>query len=346
MNEYTAINTKVRAMKKNLITHDESGAETLRSFRSLNELFTFLQNREGYKRALQNVSPDTLSPTEFVERVYQGVTNVFLKLYRFANLNQRKVLELYGMRYEERFIKHVLLGVEKEQRVPIVVHPFTDYLETKRKFNITDLLIQTTVTGVINTFKETDYAPFFDHFHDIFQKNGYDHYIFESQFDQYYQSLVFKKARKVFSKAEFQAFQKVHGNEMAIANITLIYRLKFLYHMDDAYIYDQLFQPNHQLNEDDIATLIRSSDQATFKNNVAIMGYDSILDNQTLSIFDIEKQRELLDGLLLSASRHNQNSMLPVLEYLESKQQEARDLVLTIERISYFETPKRKEPIR
>lgn len=158
MNEYTAITTKTRAMRSKLLASDYIQNE--QNLNSLNEIHQLLLQTEGYDRAIKDSEITPLTPNDLIPVIYNGVYYTFLKLYRFANLNQRQVLKLYGIQYESDFIKRVLSNIRANNKIDIYFEGFTNYLEKSRGFNISKIQSATTVSEVIDALKHTVYADF------------------------------------------------------------------------------------------------------------------------------------------------------------------------------------------
>ena len=334
MSNYIAINTKIKAMRKNLCL-DRKDFEEDYSVSNLQELYRLIDQLPSYHAVLSRKGNHYQeNPNSFINVLQQGLISDFLKIYRFADLTQRKALKLYGIRFEARFIARILRHLEKEKSVQLVVGPYTDYLEECRNFKIGQLLTATTIEGAIDSFSETDYRPFFEQFSEYFHANSYDHYIISTAFDQYCSLLVWKKARQAFSPKELNAFKKLYGIRMDLANIRTIYRLKFLYHADENYIRAQLFDPSHYLNESSLNTLLSSQDETSFMNHLNLLGFENLFTSDD-ALTRSERQHNYLANLQKRLSKALPHSILPLLTYLEEKEKEAHLFEQIMEEVAY-----------
>lgn len=344
MNEYTAITTKTRAMRSKLLASDYIQNE--QNLNSLNEIHQLLLQTEGYDRAIKDSEITPLTPNDLIPVIYNGVYYTFLKLYRFANLNQRQVLKLYGIQYESDFIKRVLSNIRANNKIDIYFEGFTNYLEKSRGFNISKIQSATTVSEVIDALKHTVYADFFEKYRSNFQDAYYDSNLLNVKFDQFVAVYIWKKARHVFSEKEVKRFKKYYGSYSDLVNIESIYRLKFIYEMDHEQIKNYILPPSNQLDERVIEELLQANNQLSFERILNSIGYGEVIKNEKrTNDFRIE-EADFLERLLKFLTRACRESMLPILEYLEDKQREATLLVQTTEKIGWDKAkPLEKESI-
>lgn len=333
MNDYTAITTKTRALRSKLLSHDYiQNEQNLNSLKTIHQL---LIQTEGYDQAIKDSNITPLTPGHLIPVIYNGVYYTFLKLYRFATLNQRKVLKLYGIKYESEFIKTVLNNIKKNNYSDIYFERFTSYLERNRGFDISKLQSATTVSEVIDSLNGTIYAEFFEKYRSNFQDDYYDSNLLKVKFDQFVAMYIWKKARHIFSEKEVKQFKKYYGSYIDLVNIGSIYRLKFVYKMENDQIKNYILQPSRRLTDSIIEELLQANNQIGFERILNTIGYAEVIAKEKrTNNLRIEKG-EFLERLLRFLTRACRESMLPILEYLEDKQREAKLLVQTTEKIGW-----------
>jgi len=344
MNDYVAITTKVRAMRSKLLSKDE--IQDNPNVKDLEDIHQILLQTEGYNRAIKDAKITAFTPNSLIPVIYNGVYYTFLKLYRFANLKQRQVLKLYGIKYEAEFIKRKLSNLNRTQHSNIYFEGFTAYLEKSRGFNVSKIQAATTVSEVIEALKGTIYNEFFETYRSNFQDDTYDSNVLNVKFDQFVALYIWKKARHVFSEQEMKRFKKYYGSYSDLVNIESIYRLKFIYEMDSEQIKDYLLTPARQLDASMIDELLQANNSLSFERLLSSMGYgEVILKEKGTNNLRIE-ETDFLSDLLKFLTRACRESMLPILEYLEDKQREAILLVQTTEKIGWDNAkPLEKESI-
>ncbi|SHE48443.1 ATP synthase (C/AC39) subunit [Atopostipes suicloacalis DSM 15692] len=333
MNDYTAILTKVRAMRSKLLSKEE--IQNNHSLKSLEDIYQVLQRTEGYDRAARDTDITELTPRSIIPIIHNGVYYTFLKLYRFANLEQRKVLKLYGIKYETDFIKKVINNILAKKDSNIYFEGFTDYLEKSRHFDIDRIESATTIDEVIDALNGTIYAEFFEENRSSFQEIPIDSNVLNVKFDQFIAMHVWKRARHIFSEKELKQFKKYYGSFADLINIESIYRLKFIYEMSNEEIKNYILPPSRQLDEVTIEELLQANNQLSFERLLRSMGYAEVIVNDKRTNDLRIEESEFLEGLLKFLVRSCRESMLPILEYLEDKQREASLLAKTTEKIGW-----------
>ncbi|MDO4670606.1 MAG: V-type ATPase subunit [Aerococcus sp.] len=333
MNEFTALNTKVRGMTRHLLTIDEW--ETANNTHSLTEIYQFLLNNPGYHDVINSLKADKITTQTLTQALHTAVFYDFRKLFLFASLKQREILKLYGLRFEYNFIRRSLKTTEAKQLVPILYPPFADYLDNHRGFSTAETVSSESIRKVVSTFSHTAFAPYFEQFGHLFGDNTYEHYAFEETFEQYTWSLAFKKARHMLSRQELATFHDLVGSEIDFSNISIIYRLKFYYEADENYISEQLLSGGRRLKKEELETLIQTSDRQRFQNQLAIFGYPSLVDEMSYRLASERQQRETLSQMEAKLVRLMPNSLLTALHYLNKKNEESERLIHIVEQVGF-----------
>ena len=335
MTNYTAINTKVRAMKGSLVLTPEEIDDRLAGY-TLSDLYQALDQLPSYHQVMPSEQNKLdLTAENLIDLIDRGLRYDFLKLYRFSGFEQRAALSVYGIRFEREFITKVLRGLERQESVPFVVNPFTDYLEKHRHFHIGELITKTSVLDAIDTFRDTDYGKFFEDYHDYFHDHDYNHYIISTVFEQYCADLVWKKASRVLNDKALTRFKKLFGSEMDLANIRTIFRLKFYYEVDENFIRSQLFSPGRYLNEANISALLASQDKNSFFNLLTNLGYQDLFKSGENKVVGLKQQKAWLKTIEHRFAKSLPQSVLPLFDYLSLKELEADLLKEKVEAIAY-----------
>lgn len=333
MNDYTAILTKVRAMRSQLLSPED--IQNNPNLKKPEDIYQLLQKTEGYNRAIREIDMTEFTPKTIIPIINNGVYYTFLKLYRFANLKQRSVLKLYGIKYEAEFIKRIINNLQADKTSNIYFKGFTDYLEKSRNFNIGKIENATTITEVIDSLNETIYAEFFEEHRTAFQAESFDSNVLNVKFDQFVALYIWKKARHVFSEKEIKRFKKYYGSFIDLINIESIYRLKFIYEMNNEEIKNYILTPSRQLDEAAIEELLQANNQLSFERILNSMGYAEVIVNDKRTNDLRIEESDFLKDLLKFLVRSCRESMLPILEYLEDKQREATLLARMTEKIGW-----------
>lgn len=103
---YSGISTKVKAMERFRIRPEQF--EAMADLGSVPEAVQFLRSNPSYEKAFSKASEDELHRGKIEQLLNLSKYHDFAKLYRFANVGQRRFLDLYFMHYEIDILKTCL----------------------------------------------------------------------------------------------------------------------------------------------------------------------------------------------------------------------------------------------
>lgn len=333
LSNYTAIDTKIHAMRKHLLTKEKIEEES--NIRTLNDLLNLILENPSYQKAYDSLKTDPTSRSDIELMLNYGNFFEFLKLYRFASLEQRSFLKRYGMFFESWFIKHTLRTVVNDSETKVIMSPVTHYLDDKRGFKTSDLIMATDVKGVVEALSDTEYGSFFQNYNDLFSQNDYDRYEFEVAFDQFVIQKIWQGGKKYLTGDSLTGFKKLFGARFDILNIFTIYRLKFLYQLSDNDVTSALVETGYRLTDEFIDRLLQANDIRNFEIIVAEIGYGEIFEHlsteESLQKYEQDFIRKLQHQLATRAPQ----SMFSIINYLEDSRHGLLVLEELTERISY-----------
>ena len=100
---YSGITTKIRAMRKNLLSKDEY--EQLSNMSSVSDGFSFLKQHPAYSQIFAHLDEKETHRSQIEALLTYSLYHDFSKLYRFANVKQRKFMDLFFTHYEISVLK-------------------------------------------------------------------------------------------------------------------------------------------------------------------------------------------------------------------------------------------------
>lgn len=342
MSNYTAITTKIRGMRAKLISDEDF--DSLARARSLNDVYQLLNRSSPYKEAFETFQFDPNSREELELAIRRGIRYDFLKLYRFASIDQRAFLQVYAMKFERIVIKRALRNVEDFHTTNLIMDAHAEYLQKTRHFHMDELLLATDVGGVINALRDTEYAQLFADLDHLWTQTTYRTYEIESALDKFIEMAIWRGAKKYLSKPEMRTFKKAFGAHFDLINILMIYRLKFIYRLPVIEVRNSLFDIHKKLLPDVVDQLLMANERNSFQALVADLGYGELNTaiNQSSSIS--EATYKIVHQLQQRALREMPNSMIAIIYYLEELDHEQERIIQIIERISTSQlTHNRKE---
>lgn len=123
---YSGISTKVKAMERFRIRPEQF--EAMADLGSVPEAVQFLRSNPSYEKAFSKASEDELHRGKIEQLLNLSKYHDFAKLYRFANVGQRRFLDLYFMHYEIDILKPVSEMQRETEKVPRIFRGLRNFL--------------------------------------------------------------------------------------------------------------------------------------------------------------------------------------------------------------------------
>ncbi len=325
---YSGIITKVKAMEANLISNNEY--QTIANLESTADFIAFLKNHPGYNGIFNNYDEHGLHRGQ-AERVFiNGLYLDFTKIYEFANLEQRKNLNLIFFRFEVNVIK-ACLQLVYHKTYEYDLNLFTAFFNRHSRINIIALAASHSVEEFINNLKDTEYYSLLNNLQNAKEVSSFD---YEMQLDIYYFKRTWRLKNKLLCGDNLKAMTHSLGSEIDLLNILWIYRSKkfFSVHSSDSYAY--VIPITYKLTK---AKLMKLTEAASIDELMAVIKttyYEKISSFLADGSFEITCQK-LIAKIYKDNMSQYPNSMSPVNCYLFYKQNEIRRLTTALECIRY-----------
>ena len=327
--QYGGLTTKIRAMKGQLITTEEF--KRLAELSSVSEFVDNLKKRKSYQDIFEEVEASDIHRGNFEKLLMYGIYRDFSKMYRFSNLNQRKFLKLYFIKYEVGMIKRAIRGLNFDasqsyyDRAEVI---FTEYSE----IDISKVYDATTIEGIIEALKGTIYYDPLKQVSEYSTKTSFD---YEMALDMFFFKYVWKK-RKQFKGNELRSISDCIGSEIDSLNILWIYRAKKYYHLDNTSIYDVIIPITFKINKEQIAALVDAADDNDFKQIIENTVFGRFLESNEYTKESIDKSyKKVISKLNNKYFKLNPYSLACMNAYLHEKSEEMKKLITIAESIRY-----------
>src|SRR5574344_1966104 len=327
--QYAGLTTKIRAMKRQLITTEEF--KRLAELSSVSEFVDNLKKRKSYQDIFEDVEASDIHRGNLEKLLMYGIYRDFSKMYRFSNLNQRKFLKLYFIKYEVGMIKRAIRGLNFDasqsyyDRAEVI---FTEYSE----IDISKVYDATTIEGIIEALKGTIYYDPLKQVSEYSTKTSFD---YEMALDMFFFKYVWKK-RKQFKGSELRSISDCIGSEIDSLNILWIYRAKKYYHLDNTSIYDVIIPITFKINKEQIAALVDAADDNDFKQIIENTVFGRFLESNEYTKESIDKSyKKVISKLNNKYFKLNPYSLACMNAYLHEKSEEMKKLITIAESIRY-----------
>ncbi|MGN0297850.1 MAG: V0D/AC39 family V-type ATPase subunit [Lachnospiraceae bacterium] len=331
---YSGITTKVRAMKSKLIKPEEY--QHLAATGSVSEALSYLNHFESYADIFSEDSIHQLHRREIESNLIYSLYHDFSKLYHFANLNQRKFLDLYFMHYEIALLKVCLQSAYSDTVVSLNFKLFQNFLNQHSDLDLNELSTCKNMDDFIHCMRNSRYYPTLHAVHESSQATLFD---YETSLDLHYFNYLWKEKDKILKGKERELITEAFGSQIDLLNLQWIFRAKKFYRMNAVEIYSLIVPINYRIKKDLLAKMVESEtlDELIqlFEQTPYVKHY-----NPTGGMLSIEKlYTQLVGAIFQSTSRHNPYSIASINHYLYQKEQEINQVIRIIESIRYGITP-------
>ena len=106
---YSGLTTKVRAIRGRMLKQEQF--MELAECKSVAEVIGYLRETEAYKDLFLTIEPEKIHRGNIEKILKRSYYSDFEKLYRFADAEQRKYLELFFKKFELSFLKSCLRNI-------------------------------------------------------------------------------------------------------------------------------------------------------------------------------------------------------------------------------------------
>ncbi|WP_312426463.1 V0D/AC39 family V-type ATPase subunit [Lacrimispora sp.] len=332
---YSGITTKVRAMESHLIT--DSQFREMTALETVSDAEEYLRRLPAYEGLFANLEGVVLHRGAIEQRLILSLYQDYAKLYRFANLTQRKFLDLYFMHFEIDILKKCFRNAMGKNRLDIDLSVFQDFFEKHSRLDLIKLSATTDLEEFIANLEGSVYYDLLSHLDDKEQPTLFD---YEVHLDLFYFKTIWKVMGKYLTRKEQDLLKRCFGSKLDLLNIQWIYRSKKYYHLQPADIYTLLIPYNYHLNKEQISKLAETATLEEFYSVLKNTFYGRKSDLEAADMPDLEHiTLEVLDKIYSSSSRQNPYSIAILNSYLYFKEEEIQKIITLIESIRYHVSP-------
>lgn len=328
---YSGITTKVRAMESHLIT--DSQFREMAALETVSDAVEYLRRLPAYEGLFANLEGVVLHRGAIEQRLILSLYQDFAKLYRFANLTQRKFLDLYFMHFEIDILKKCFRNAMGRNRPDIDLSVFQDFFEKHSRLDLMRLSSSGDLHEFITNLEGSVYYDLLSHLDDKEQPALFD---YEVHLDLLYFKTIWKVMGKYLTRKEQELLIRCFGSKLDLLNVQWIYRSKKYYRLHPADIYSLLIPINYHLNKEQITKMAEAATLEEFYSVLRTTFYGRKSDLEAADMPDLEQlTQEMLDKIYRSTSRQNPYSIATLNSYLYFKEEEIQKIITLIESIRY-----------
>ncbi len=326
--KYSGSYAKICAMKSKLLK--ESDYKKLAELCCVKDIALYLKENVRYKAFFENVDMENIDRLSFEEIICHSADNDLISLRRFMSADIKELLTLFVMEKEVAFLKQILRSIQSESKY----QPGFDDGGLLRKyfsFDVNHIADSESLTDLADKLQDSKYYEQLI----LFTKNKefYNLFNMEMALDTYYYKYAWNTAKKTLKGAEKRAFLQSYGSKIDMLNIMWILRAKKYFDVDVKTLKSLTLPINYALSKENIDKMIRAHDEDTL--------YRIILDTKYGDIFrDREKPFEQIWANVTmergaKSAKVNPFSVVTVIEYLNVKETEIKNLIKIAEATEY-----------
>lgn len=329
---YSGMTTKIRAMKKGLISPEQY--EEITRITSVSDLINYLQTFPAYSEVLSNMDAGQAHRGEVEGRMTFSTYRDFSKIYHFAGNSQKRYLEFYFMKYEIATLKACMRNIMdcRADTIPILVDK---HFKRHSKLNIDHLIASHTVEEFIENLNGSVYEKPMKGIMNLDNPRLFD---YEMCLDLFFFNYIWNHQEHFVPKGEKKFFTNSFGSQVDLLNILWIYRMKHYYTVSNSQIYAFLIPIYYNLDRSTIKAFVESENDDVFFALLNSCYYGRVYGFNDVD--DMETQfGGILNEIYTKDFKESPYSLACINAYLHLKSLEVAKVVTAMECIRYGYKP-------
>lgn len=329
---YSGIAAKLRAMEGELITNEQY--KTMAALESVPEAVGFLRTLRPYQDTFSNLDDESLHRGS-IERLLNGsLYGDYMKLYRFANLKQRRFLDFYFFHFETNILKNCLRNAVAHEPVSLGLARYEDFFDKHSRVDLIRVSASESLDEFIENLAGSCYYPVLNR---LRESGDTDHFDYEMALDLFYFKKAWVMIKKTLPKSQQQSIYKFFGTKLDLLNLQWIYRTKRYYSTSEEAIQALLIPMGCNLRKEQLDKMIKAETVEDFYTELSKTWYGTklkksdLVDKPDLEIL----YRYVLNHMHRTGRKKEPYSMSILYSYLYFKEAELRKIVTIIESIRY-----------
>ncbi len=333
MLSYSGLVTKIRAMKSNLLTDNEY--RELSEISSVPMAVAWLQQKKSYRQIWASLDENDFHRGLIEKYLTNAVYNDYARLYRFANLEQRKFLEIYFKRYEISILKNCLNKIFDHREVDLDLSIFKPFFDRHSDLDITRLSGSVSIEDFISNLRGSDYYEPLQHLGEIQSPTLFD---YETALDLHYFQFLWKAKDKLFEQSDLEQLTAIYGNKFDMLNLQFIHRARKFYRTTPADIYALIIPLHYKLKLEEITAMVEAESDSAYEEALRKTYYGTrfeALSSDTLEDVYVYSMKHILS----KKAKEDPYAAATMYQYLYLKDHEVRRLIVALECIRYGLAP-------
>ncbi len=329
--KYSGINTKTRAMTRWILK--EKDFQELAAQQTVPAAVEYLKKFKPYETLFQGIDERDLHRELIEQKLNFAQLEEYGRLYRFADRDQKKFLDLYFVHYEVDVIKKCLRSVAGHRSEKMDLSMFQKVFEGHSKLDPVCLAGSDGMESFVKNLKGT---PFFDPLDQMVKSGASSLAEYENALDMVYFKTIWERKDKDLSREDAKIVSESFGTRIDMLNIQWVWRSRKFYNLPAKEIQEMLIPFGYHLKKEDLDKLSAVEDLDQLHDAVQGTWYGKYNFTDESGELEFEKKvEELVEQFYQEASRNHPNSPALMNAFLHTKEKEIHRIVTTIEKIRY-----------
>lgn len=327
---YSGLSTKIRAMQSRLTTMEQF--EEILQLSNVTQVAAYLKRMPEYSSKWDALDESTLHRGQIEKLLKKSIFQNFSRIYHFANLEQRKFLDLYSKRYEIRVLKEVMTNIfDHRDTDPVDVSPYRDFFRLHSNIDVDRITACSTMEELISCLKGNEfYIPLSK----IQEHETALLFDYGMALDLYYFTQIWNVRKKLFKGKDLEEITRTYGEKFDMLNLQFIQRSKRYFNMDPASIYALLIPMNYKLKKEELTALVEAPTPEDARRIFQKTWYGTRYGQLTVANLE-EFYNYILRSILEKEAHRNPYSVAVIYSYLYHKEHEVNRLTIAIECVRY-----------
>lgn len=326
--KYGGAFSKVKAMGARLMTRDDY--RTMANLGSIDAAAQYLSERAAYHNAFATERKEW-SRGEIERELKISLYADYSKLYRFISGVQRKFLERFFVKFESAVLKTLIKNVMDQGRISLDLSEFERFFERHAQFDLKRLEGVKTLAEFAEALEGSPYEQVLA----ILKTPDVTLFDIEMRLDLKYFTSTWQSMHKHLTRKDLRAVEKNIGTEMDLLNLIWLYRTKRFYDVSGDIAYAYIIPIPYKLSMETLRALATAPSLASFFEIVNQTRYRGFLTADMSTTELIRKYWSTVAQMNRKAARFASFSLAPILEYMDAKDIEMKNIGTIVECIHY-----------
>ncbi len=333
---YCAVSAKLKAMSRGSMKRRDF--EEILAKPTVKDIFDYLRTETMYGESLAALDGEEIHRRDVEAHLKNGLLHEFGRIYEFLDLNQKKLLEYWFMRYEVEYLKNSLRYIfnGEDDRTYELHKGVAEFFSEHTKIDAGEAVKALTLDEFIKACAGSPYYAVLERAKSI----DADCFSICMMLDRFYYIELWRAKDKYLTREEADIFANLVGSRIDMLNMIWIYRGKKYFNFDPDMMFTYIIPVRNRLTPDNIKAMVGAKNAAEMTDAVKATKYAPLFDMVAEDGYYAEEQfRRLCKKDAARIMNTRPLSMAAIFAYLYMREAEIDDITTVIEGVRYGLSP-------